>query len=290
MIDLKDKYKIEKLKSNYTDIEIPSRLDEVVNDALNIKKQNTSREGKYKWITIAVSAVLVLVVINFNPEIANALEQIPIIGGVIKVINFKNYKFEENGFDISIEVPKIQGLKNKDLEYKMNKEFEEEGKRLYDEYINEMKELEKLGVEGRDLIKSWYEVKTDNDDILSIIVYNYYAQGSSNTTIKTYNIDKKNNSALTLEGMFKDDSYISIISENIKTQMRERMKEDAGQVYWIDQNEGFFEFEKIDKSQPFYINSKGEVVICFNKYDVAPGSQGLVEFEIPKEVTQKLMK
>lgn len=290
MIDLKNNDKIEKLKSNYIDIEIPSRLDEVVNDALNIKKQSNSKESKYKWITIAASAVLVLLVINFNPEIANALEQIPIIGEVIKVINFKNYKFEKDGFDISIEVPKIQGLKNKDLEYKMNKEFEEEGKKLYDEYISEMKELEKLGVEGRDLIKSWYEVKTDNDDILSIIVYNHYAQGSSNTTIKSYNIDKKNNSALTLEGMFKDDSYISVISENIKTQMRERMKADSGQVYWIDQKEGFLEFEKIDKNQSFYINSKGEIVICFNKYDVAPGSQGLVEFAIPKDITDKLMK
>lgn len=288
MINLKDKNKIDELKSSYSSIEISNRLDDVVNDALNINNKKTSKKNIYKWPTI-VASVLILGIINFNPTIANALEGIPVIGEVIKVINLKNYKIDKNGFDISIDVPKIEGLRNKELEYEMNKEFEEEGKRLYEEYVNEMKELEKEGVEGRELFKSWYEVKTNNNDILSIIVYNYYAQGSSNTTTKIYNIDKKNDTVLTLEGMFNGDSYINVISENIKEQMRTRMKEDSGQTYWIDQEDGFFEFEKIDKNQDFYINDNGDIVICFDKYDVAPGSQGLVEFEIPNEVIEKLM-
>lgn len=288
MINLKDKNKIDELKSSYSSIEISNRLDDVVNDALNINNKKTSKKNIYKWPTI-VASVLILGIINFNPTIANALEGIPVIGEVIKVINLKNYKIDKNGFDISIDVPKIEGLRNKELEYEMNKEFEEEGKRLYEEYVNEMKELEKEGVEGRELFKSWYEVKTNNNDILSIIVYNYYAQGSSNTTTKIYNIDKKNDTVLTLEGMFNGDSYINVISENIKEQMRTRMKEDSGQTYWIDQEDGFFEFDKIDKNQDFYINDNGDIVICFDKYDVAPGSQGLVEFEIPNEVIEKLM-
>ena len=69
------------------------------------------------------------------------------------------------GFDVSIAIPKIEGLKNKDLEYRLNKDFEEDGKRLYQEYLKEMETLKSEGVEGRELVKSWYEVKTDNDDI-----------------------------------------------------------------------------------------------------------------------------
>lgn len=282
--------KIEKLKSNYTNIEVPDKLDDIVNDALNISNKNTNKKFLYRWSTLAASVAVVLGVVNFNPSVANALEKIPIVGEVIKVINFKNYNFNENGFDVSIDIPKIEGLKNKELEYKMNKDFEEEGKKLYEEYLQEMKELEKQGIEGREMFKSWYDVQTDNENILSIIIYNHYAQGSSNTTLKTYNIDKKNNTVLTLEGMFKDDSYIEVISENIKEQMRERMKSDSGQTYWIDQESGFFEFEAIDKNQNFYINNNNEIVICFDKYDVAPGSQGLVKFVIPKDITEKLMK
>ena len=63
-----------------------------------------------------------------------------------------------------------------DLEYRLNKDFEEDGKRLYQEYLKEMETLKSEGVEGRELVKSWYEVKTDNDDILSLVVFkfNYY--------------------------------------------------------------------------------------------------------------------
>ena len=47
---------------------------------------------------------------------------------------------------------------------------------------------------------------------------------------------------------------------------------------------------KIKKDQPFYINDKGELVICFDEYEVAPGSAGLVEFVIPSNIVSKLMK
>ena len=85
-----------------------------------------------------------------------------------------------------------------------------------------METLKSEGVEGRELVKSWYEVKTDNDDILSLVVFNHYVQGSSNTTRKFYNINKKDQTVLTLEGMFAGTDYVNIISENIKEQMREK--------------------------------------------------------------------
>ena len=37
-------------------------------------------------------------------------------------------------------------------------------------------------------------------------------------------------------------------------------------------------------------DSNNELVICFDKYEVGPGSTGLAEFVIPKEITSKLMK
>ena len=174
------------------------------------------------------------------------------------------------------------------MEYKLNKDFEDEGKKLYEEYLSEIKYLEELGAEGREYGKSWYEVLNENDNILSLVIYNHYAQGSSNTTRKFYNIDKKNQTVLTLEGMFEGSDYIDIISENIINQMRERTKKDPTDVYWIDGE--IDSFTKIKKDQGFYINDKNELVICFDKYEVAPGSSGLVEFVIPNEVTKQLIK
>lgn len=284
---MKDIDKIEKLKKKYNDIKIPDNLNEVVNDAINSKKRD--KNANKKWI-VAASVCIVIGAVNVNKSFAQSLEQIPVIGNVIKIINFSNYQIKEDGYEASINVPKIEGLDNKDLEYKLNKEFEAEGKKLYDQYLEEVKTLKESNSSGHKAAESWYEAKTDNDKILSLVIYNYEAQGSSNTTRKFYNIDKKNQTILTLEGMFKDDKYIDAVSENIKEQMRNQMNQDENKVYWLDDKEmGDENFKYISKDQDFYINEDGELAICFDKYEVAPGYMGLVEFTIPNDIIQPLM-
>lgn len=285
---MKKNKKLEDLKHNYNNMEIPDRLDDVVNDALNKNKNKNKRIRITRWSSVAASICVVIGAVNLSPAFASTLEGIPVIGNMIKIVNFKHYSVNENGYDVSIDVAKVEGLKDKDLEYKLNKEFEAEGKKLYNEYLNEIKDLKELGAEGRKYGKSWYEVLNENDDVLSLVIYNHYAQGSSNTTRKFYNIDKKNETVLTLEGMFKGSDYVDVISKNIISQMKERTKKNIEDTYWIDGE--IDTFKKIKKDQGFYINNKGELVICFDKYEVAPGSSGLVEFVIPNNITNQLMK
>lgn len=282
-----DRYKIDKLKENYNDIKIPARLNDVVNDAIN-KKSN--HKIQTKWLVTAASICAVVGAININPVFADNLEQIPVIGNLVKIVNFSNYQIKDNGYEASIKVPKIEGLDNKELEYKLNKEFEENGKKLYSQYLEEVKGLKESNESGHKSAESWYEVKTDNDNILSLVIYEYEAEGSSNTTRRFYNIDKKNQTVLTLEGMFKNDDYINVISENIKQQMAEQMKRDKNKIYWLNDKEARnSNFKSIKRDQGFYINKSGELVICFDKYEVGPGAMGLVEFTIPKDIIKPLM-
>jgi hypothetical protein len=44
------------------------------------------------------------------------------------------------------------------------------------------------------------------------------------------------------------------------------------------------DFDSIAKDQSFYINNEGKLVISFDKYEVAPGYMGVVEFIIPSNV------
>lgn len=282
-----DRYKIDKLKENYNNIKIPARLNDVVNDAIN-KKSN--HKIQTKWLVTAASICAVVGAININPVFADNLEQIPVIGNIVKIVNFSNYQIKDNGYEASIKVPKIEGLDNKELEYKLNKEFEENGKKLYSQYLEEVKGLKESNESGHKSAESWYEVKTDNDNILSLVIYEYEAEGSSNTTRRFYNIDKKNQTVLTLEGMFKNDDYINVISENIKQQMAEQMKKDKNKIYWLNDKEARnSNFNSIKRDQGFYINKSGELVICFDKYEVGPGAMGLVEFTIPKDIIKPLM-
>lgn len=279
---MKEKEKLQKLIDDYNNIEIPDELEYIVMDSIGKKKRNNKFK---KVISIAASLAIVFVgSVNIIPSFADTLEDVPVLGNIVKVVRLSNYSINRNGFDVSIDVPKLEGLKDKELEKELNEELEREAKDLYNEYLKEIKELEKDNIPGREMVQSWYEVLTDNDKIFSMVVYNHYAQGSSNTTRKIYNIDKKNETAITLKSLFKDKDYISVISENIKAQMIEQMKSDPDKVYWINSETPDIDFKEIKADQGFYINDNNEIVICFDKYEVAPGAMGLVEFAIPKTV------
>ncbi|WP_273701816.1 RsiV family protein [Tepidanaerobacter acetatoxydans] len=111
-------------------------------------------------------------------------------------------------------------------------------------------------------------------------------------TFREYTIDKKNEVLITLPSLFKDDSYVDTISENIKEQIKMRHEADDNMIYWVEgiEDEGLVElFEKISKEQNFYINSDGKLVISFDKYDVGPGYMGIQEFVIPTQIISDIL-
>lgn len=282
--------KIDKLKENYNNIEIPKELDDVINDAFNEsenkKLENNKKDWRRnmkKWYASAAAVGLIIVSVNASSTFAKSLENIPVIGNIIRVVNFNNYRIDKDGMDVSISLPEVSS-DSKDLEYKLNKEFEKEGKEAYKKYEAEVEKLEKEGKTTHKSAEMWSETVAENDKTLSVAIYNTETEASAATSRKIYNIDKKDKTILTLEGMFGNNDYVDVLSKNILSQMKERTKKDSNDVYFVDNT------FKIKKDQPFYINDKGELVICFDEYEVAPGSAGLVEFVIPSNVVSKLMK
>ena len=285
--------KIDKLKENYNNIEIPKELDDVINDAFN-KSENKKLENNKKdwrrnmknmkkWYASAAAVGLIIVSVNASSTFAKSLENIPVIGNIIRVVNFNNYRIDKDGMDVSISLPEVSS-DNKDLEYKLNKKFEKEGKEAYKKYEAEVAKLEKEGKTTHKSAEMWSETVAENAKTVSVAIYNTETEASAATSRKIYNINKEDKTILTLEGMFGNNDYVDALSKNILSQMKERTKKDSNDVYFVDNT------FKIKKDQPFYINDKGELVICFDEYEVAPGSAGLVEFVIPSNVVSKLMK
>lgn len=74
-----------------------------------------------------------------------------------------------------------------------------------------------------------------------------------------------------LQDIFQEGAdYITPISRKIKEQMQEQMAQDEMIRYWINQECEEWNFETITDETAFYLNEKGNVVICFNEGDVAP--------------------
>lgn len=275
-----------KFRNEYENIEIPDELEFLVRTTIKEQEKKMKRKNiiNKSVIAAAVAGVVFVGSINLSSEISYALSEVPVLGSIVRVLTFKTFELKDNNFDAELKTPAIEGLDSK-LEAMLNEKYLDENQKLYDDFMKEIDELKKADMDEAHMgIASGYEVKTDTDKLLVIGRYVVNTAGSSSTTIKYDTIDKQNKILITLPSLFKDEAYIDIISENIKAQMKEQMK-DENKVYWLeDEMMGDENFSKIDKNQSFYITKDNQLVIAFDKYEVAPGYMGNPEFIIPSEL------
>ena len=280
--------KINEWKNEYNNISIPDELDFIVGKAL---RKKTTKKKIMKWIGgVAAATAIFIGGLNVNPTFAKTLSEVPIIGNIVSVLTFVEFKIDEETYNADIKAPAINNLKNAGLQATLNEKYLEESKTLYEQFKEEIEELKKSSG-GHLGIASGYEIKTDTEQILSIGRYVVNTVASSSTTYQFDTIDKQNGLLITLPSLFKNDAYINTISKEIKKQMISQMEKDDSVIYWVYNPNKLDEdlelvdtFEKIKANQSFYITEDNKLVIVFDKYEVAPGYMGVVEFTIPSEV------
>ena len=157
-----------------------------------------------------------------------------------------------------------------------------------DELIRQFED--NLSEEGYHGLHVSQEVVTDNAQYYTVKLSVLETEASGYEHNQFYTIDKQTGNVVTLADLFaKDSDYISVISENIKSQMRQQMASDEGVTYFLDDdNMAEFNFQEITDETNFYFNEKGELVIAFDEYEVAPGSMGAPEFVIPQKIVEAL--
>ncbi|NMA48311.1 MAG: DUF3298 and DUF4163 domain-containing protein [Tissierellia bacterium] len=287
---------LEKYKNEYLEIPVPEELEFIVKRSLKegkkkMKKKSIMKRFNVAAASVAASIALITVGINSSPAFANTLSNVPGLGGIVQVLTFREYKVDEDTYNANIKTPSIQGLDNKELEASLNEKYLEENERLYKEFQEGMENMKNLGG-GHLGVDSGYVIKTDNDKILSIGRYTVNTVASSSTVFEYDTIDKEKEILITLPSLFKDDSYIDLISENVKAQMIEQMEADENKIYWVqgrDDDSTVELFDEISKDQNFYITPDNKLVISFDKYEVAPGYMGVVEFTIPTDAISNIL-
>lgn len=271
-------------------------LDRIKNEGVfveNGKRKNRKRIGKtIEWIA-AAAVIMVVVVPNISAKAAYAMEQIPILGNVIKAVTIRQYQYESERFSADIQEVKLEqsgeteNFKTDESLAAINESIEEMTDRLIDRFEEQVELGESYGG-----IYVEHKVVTDTDTWFTLQVNVTEVAGSGTQYQYYYHIDKTTGEIASLKNLFKEEAdYITPISENIKKQMRDRMAADESKVYWVDSEEDVgFQFETIKEDQNFYLNDKGQIVICFDEYEVAPGYMGLVEFVVEEEVVAEIRK
>ena len=292
--------KLDEMKKTYENIEIPEELKERVEKGISEGKQASKHRilPFTKGIGIVAAACAALVVtVNVNPTVAQAMEGVPVLGSIVKVVHFTTYsdKQENKQMEANVKVPEVEVVgKDGKVLTKESKELNAEVSGYLNDIIKQYQSDVAAvddGSQGHEAVTSDYRIVTDNDKLFSLRVDTEIAMGGSDSFTKIYNIDKETGKLITLKNLFADGSnYKTRISDNIKKQMREQMKKNDNLTYFLDDGEKEWDFEQIADDANFYINDKGELTFVFDKYKVAPGYMGIVEFSVPTDALSDIVK
>ena len=95
--------KLDEMKKNYQNIEIPEELKERVEKGISEEKQASKHRilPFAKGIGIVAAACAALVVtVNVNPTVAQAMEGVPVLGSIVKVVDFTTYSDKQENKQI----------------------------------------------------------------------------------------------------------------------------------------------------------------------------------------------
>lgn len=302
------------LKKEYMDKEMSTQQVEDMKSAIEKAKKDQVKNQKIivyrRWMATAAGFALALIILpNTSQTVAYAMSQIPVLGKLVEVVTFRDYEYEDDRNIADVEVPELvvnlqeeepetvtkpiageamleeESMKQK--EETLQKSMEEinaEIQAITEPFIEEFKaNLERE--EGYQSLGINSEVIHTTQDYFTLKMTCYTAEGSSSEWYYYYTIDLNTGERLQLADIFTEGSdYVTPISENIISQMREKMAEDEMNMYWLDDEIEELNFKAIKEDQSFYLDAEGNVVISFNEGDVAPMYMGVVEFTIPNEV------
>ena len=295
---------IEDARKRYEEIPIPAELSGRVRAAIvrSEEKRKSQRQRiptvrirrKHRiWGTCAgMAAALVLVfttALNTNTAFAEMAAGLPVIGAAARILTFRSYERDEGDWKISVEIPSVEMIAKdtNGLDSALNQEIYDLCSQYADEAVERAREYKKAFMETGGTEEEWeahdinihvgYEIKAQTEAYLSFEVQGTENWSSAYSETKYYNIDLKDNKMVTLADVLGHD-YARIADESILRQM-ENMEEKEGIAFWSKSEGGF---TGVTDKTVFYMNEKENPVIVFDKYEIAPGAYGKLEFEIDK--------
>ena len=282
---------LKKAKEVYSSIKIPEHLNYVVNKAIANKekpKHHIFRYFNYAMSTVTCTFIAFVLLINTNSSLASDIAEIPIIGDIAKIFTVKEIKEEDATKLINAKIPALENTGNTDLEKRINYEIMLKINEILEEAEGRAAEYKKAVIETGGTEESYqpiniqidYKVGYSSDDVVSFVILKSETLASAYTERYFYNIDIKTGKNLNLRDVLGND-YKEIVDETIYKEIAERSK-NPDNAYFTKEENGFDGIE--NEYQNFYINESGNVVIVFEKYEIAPGYMGTQEFEIDKQI------
>lgn len=229
----------------------------------------------WNWKKAGVSAAAALVTfgaaVNMSPVVASAMDTIPVVGDVAKVVTFRNFTEEANSHQADIMVPQL----------KKGSPVNDEIRAYVDTILAQYdKEAAKKPSSGQYCVHTGYEVVTNTDKYMSIRINTEILEAGSEQRVKIFTVDKATGKSISLLDYLGSKEKLDAASKDITAQMKAQMKADESKSYFIAGDETEDVFKGLTGKENFYLDKDGKTVVVFGEYEVAPGSMGVVSFTL----------
>ena len=269
--------RMEDAKKMYEEIPVPEELSgrvlEAVEQAGRRRKKMLflKKAGRNTAAMAAAAAAAFTIGLNTSVAFAKAAEAIPVIRTAARVLTFRSYETETEDLKISVEVPQIDMIAEDlgGLETEINREIQGLCQEYADQAVKRAEEYRRAFLDtGGTLeewaahnikVQVWYEVKTQTDQYLSLVIKGAENWNSSGAEARYYSFDLEKGKQITLEDVLGED-YSRYAGEQIQGQMEGKRSED-GAVFFEDG------IPEIGVDTSFYMNENGSPVIVFEKYE-----------------------
>lgn len=217
--------RINEIKQDYDAIAVPKNLEERVKQGISRAKEKAQKKfyqqpvfwAKFGSCAVAAMAALTLIT-NFNAPIAQAMEKIPFLGSIVRVVSYRTYEENNDNMNAKISVPEIEakntsGEKNSTASKELNDKIKQYTDKIMEQYRADVKATEG---EGKEDVLTDYKVVTDNSRLFSIKIETSISAGSSDTFYKIYHLDKTTGKIISLDDIFqKGSGYCNVITKEI---------------------------------------------------------------------------
>lgn len=275
------------LSLSYKQQDLPDDLEENIahcfsKEQKKFKQQQSLKKSKKAGFSFLGIFGLFFLLVNVVPSVASATSQWPVIGNLVTLMTINTHQVASTNQTADIATAKIKSTSP--LAKQLNTKYLDQANEEYAAFTDE------VGDNPSAYFSLHSEYKKLTDDSRFLVVEHTVTRTKGNSySIKTYDtVDKNNDVLLSLPLLFKNDNFIKLISNEIAKQI----KSPNGSVqsgYWtkIDKSIEVEPFKAIAADQKFYINSKHQLVIVFDQYDIGAGYLGSPQFVIPTEIIQK---
>ena len=206
---------MERARARYKEVELPAELDFAVASAIRAgDRKRRSRDGLRRTAAVLASCCACFVLLlNVSPTFAQAVEAVPVLGALARVVTVREYRIEDKEHLIDVRLPALKNTGNTDLEQRVNTEISTRIQQVLDEAEARARADKEAfvatGGQAEDfipiIIDVDYEIKCQNGHYLSFILTKTETLANAYTEYYAYNIDLETGRELTLRDLLGPD-------------------------------------------------------------------------------------